>query len=57
MPKTDCSCKDYLNQFFGTKRNLYQDNDRVAHILVVKCTSNFHVNYDPGWYSGKNTLD
>ncbi|EUF82626.1 SAV1978 family virulence-associated passenger protein, partial [Klebsiella pneumoniae] len=23
--------KEYLNQFFGSKRYLYQDNERVAH--------------------------
>ncbi|HDF5819014.1 TPA: hypothetical protein PEM51_002810, partial [Staphylococcus aureus] len=26
MPKTDNACKEYLNQFFGSKRYLYQDN-------------------------------
>ncbi|HDH1978329.1 TPA: hypothetical protein PIS85_002902, partial [Staphylococcus aureus] len=25
MPKTDSACKEYLNQFFGSKRYLYQD--------------------------------
>ncbi|WP_220090551.1 SAV1978 family virulence-associated passenger protein, partial [Staphylococcus aureus] len=35
MPKTDNACKEYLNQFFGSKRYLYQDNERVAHIHVV----------------------
>ncbi|HCY9085045.1 hypothetical protein G0V49_14815, partial [Staphylococcus aureus] len=24
MPKTDSACKEYLNQFFGSKRYLYQ---------------------------------
>ncbi|HCG2494440.1 TPA: SAV1978 family virulence-associated passenger protein, partial [Staphylococcus aureus] len=23
MPKTDSACKEYLNQFFGSKRYLY----------------------------------
>ncbi|HEI7875317.1 TPA: hypothetical protein SK944_002813, partial [Staphylococcus aureus] len=27
MPKTDSACKEYLNQFFGSKRYLYQDNE------------------------------
>ncbi|NGR31507.1 hypothetical protein G6Y09_13485, partial [Staphylococcus aureus] len=27
----DNVCKEYLNQFFGSKRYLYQDNERVAH--------------------------
>ncbi|HDJ3059887.1 TPA: hypothetical protein RY758_000729, partial [Staphylococcus aureus] len=26
MPKTDSARKEYLNQFFGSKRYLYQDN-------------------------------
>ncbi|EVF67734.1 SAV1978 family virulence-associated passenger protein, partial [Staphylococcus aureus] len=26
MPKTDNARKEYLNQFFGSKRYLYQDN-------------------------------
>ncbi|HAR4721453.1 TPA: hypothetical protein O9T13_002814, partial [Staphylococcus aureus] len=26
MPKTDNACKEYLNQFFSSKRYLYQDN-------------------------------
>ncbi|WP_220377236.1 SAV1978 family virulence-associated passenger protein, partial [Staphylococcus aureus] len=25
MPKTDSACKEYLNQFFSSKRYLYQD--------------------------------
>ncbi|ENK47775.1 hypothetical protein U1M_01680, partial [Staphylococcus aureus M0528] len=27
MPKTDNARKEYLNQFFGSKRYLYQDNE------------------------------
>ncbi|WP_218117757.1 SAV1978 family virulence-associated passenger protein, partial [Staphylococcus sp. HMSC063H12] len=27
---TDNARKEYLNQFFGFKRYLYQDNERVA---------------------------
>ncbi|HGW5135756.1 SAV1978 family virulence-associated passenger protein, partial [Staphylococcus aureus] len=27
MPKTDSARKEYLNQFFGSKRYLYQDNE------------------------------
>ncbi|HAR3421825.1 TPA: hypothetical protein I0855_002910, partial [Staphylococcus aureus] len=34
MPKTDIARKEHLNQFFGSKRYLYQDNERVAHIHV-----------------------
>ncbi|HDH6101033.1 TPA: hypothetical protein PI703_002864, partial [Staphylococcus aureus] len=29
MLKTDSARKEYLNQFFGSKRYLYQDNERV----------------------------
>ncbi|HGZ9066937.1 TPA: SAV1978 family virulence-associated passenger protein, partial [Staphylococcus aureus] len=32
---TDSTRKEYLNQFFSSKRYLYQDNERVAHIHVV----------------------
>ncbi|WP_235809012.1 SAV1978 family virulence-associated passenger protein, partial [Staphylococcus aureus] len=28
---TGSAHKEYLNQFFGSKRYLYQDNERVAH--------------------------
>ena len=43
MPKTDSARKEYLNQFFGFKRYLYQDNERVAHIHVVNGTYYFTV--------------
>ncbi|WP_235815925.1 SAV1978 family virulence-associated passenger protein, partial [Staphylococcus aureus] len=29
---TGSAHKERLNQFFGSKRYLYQDNERVAHI-------------------------
>ncbi|HEB2168390.1 TPA: hypothetical protein RY727_002743, partial [Staphylococcus aureus] len=29
---TDNARKEYLKQFFSSKRYLYQDNERVAHI-------------------------
>ncbi|MDA3721112.1 SAV1978 family virulence-associated passenger protein, partial [Staphylococcus aureus] len=29
MTMTDNARKEYLNQFFGSKRYLYQDNERV----------------------------
>ncbi|HDZ3299048.1 TPA: hypothetical protein RSU70_002786, partial [Staphylococcus aureus] len=32
MPKTVNARKEYLKHFFGSKRYLYQDNERVAHI-------------------------
>ncbi|HCY2931815.1 TPA: hypothetical protein O1K10_002948, partial [Staphylococcus aureus] len=49
--------KEYLNQFFGSKRYLYQDNERVAHIHVVNGTYYFHGHIVPGWKSVKKTFD
>ncbi|HCU7754733.1 TPA: phi PVL orf 51-like protein [Staphylococcus aureus] len=57
MPKTDSACKKYLNQFFGSKRYLYQDNERVAHIHVVNGTYYFHGHIVPGWQGVKKTFD
>ncbi|HCZ0727204.1 TPA: phi PVL orf 51-like protein [Staphylococcus aureus] len=57
MPKTDSACKEYLNQFFGSKRYLYQDNERVAHIHVVNGTYYFHGYIVPGWQGVKKTFD
>ncbi|WP_218118070.1 SAV1978 family virulence-associated passenger protein, partial [Staphylococcus aureus] len=42
---TDSARKEYLNRFFGSKRYLYQDNERVAHIHVVNGTYYFHGHY------------
>ncbi|HDA6513286.1 TPA: hypothetical protein O5O18_002832, partial [Staphylococcus aureus] len=41
MTMTDNARKEYLNQFFGSKRYLYQDNEGVAHIHVVNSTYYF----------------
>ncbi|HCY0073041.1 TPA: phi PVL orf 51-like protein [Staphylococcus aureus] len=57
MPKTDNACKEYLNQFFGSKRYLYQDNERVAHIHVLNDTYYFHGHIVPGWQGVKKTFD
>ncbi|HDA2626559.1 TPA: phi PVL orf 51-like protein [Staphylococcus aureus] len=57
MPKTDSACKEYLNQFFGSKRYLYQDNERVAHIHVVNGTYYFHGHIVPGWQGVKKIFD
>ncbi|HBC4166476.1 TPA: phi PVL orf 51-like protein [Staphylococcus aureus] len=57
MPKTDSACKEYLNQFFGSKRYLYQDNERVAHIHLVNGTYYFHGHIVPGWQGVKKTFD
>ncbi|HBI3616747.1 TPA: hypothetical protein RW516_000605 [Staphylococcus aureus] len=57
MPKTDSARKEYLKQFFGSKRYLYQDNERVAHIHVVNGTYYFHGHIVPGWQGVKKTFD
>ncbi|MBO8896208.1 hypothetical protein INO91_09705 [Staphylococcus aureus] len=54
---TDNARKEYLNQFFGSKRYLYQDNERVAHIHVVNGTYYFHGHIVPGWQGVKKTFD
>ncbi|ENJ70868.1 phage protein [Staphylococcus aureus M0340] len=54
---TDSARKEYLNQFFGSKRYLYQDNERVAHIHVVNDTYYFHGHIVPGWQGVKKTFD
>ncbi|MBR9070107.1 hypothetical protein HBP66_09545 [Staphylococcus aureus] len=57
MPKTDSACKEYLNQFFGSKRYLYQDNEQVAHVHEVNGTYYFHGHIVPGWQGVKKTFD
>ncbi|HCY9432669.1 TPA: hypothetical protein O2D57_001169 [Staphylococcus aureus] len=54
---TDSARKEYLNRFFGSKRYLYQDNERVAHIHVVNGTYYFHGHIVPGWQGVKKTFD
>ncbi|HHQ6502726.1 TPA: SAV1978 family virulence-associated passenger protein, partial [Staphylococcus aureus] len=49
MTMTDSARKEYLSQFFGSKRHLYQDDERVAHIHVVNATYYFHGHIVPGW--------
>ncbi|MBS3611806.1 hypothetical protein KCX55_16545, partial [Staphylococcus aureus] len=43
--------------FFGSKRYLYQDNERVAHIHAVNGTYYFHGHIVPGWQGVKKTFD
>ncbi|HFQ1656672.1 TPA: SAV1978 family virulence-associated passenger protein [Staphylococcus aureus] len=57
MTMTDNAQKEYLNQFFRSKRYLYQDNERVAHIHVVNGTYYFHGHIVPGWQGVKKTFD
>ncbi len=54
---TDSARKEYLNQFFGSKRYLYQNNERVAHIQVLNDTYYFHGHIVPGWQGVKKTFD
>ncbi|PAH35148.1 hypothetical protein APV95_11145, partial [Staphylococcus aureus] len=54
---TDNARKEYLNQFFGSKRYLYQDNERVAHIHVVNDTYYLHGHIVPGWQGVKKAFD
>ncbi|CAC7062652.1 phage family protein [Staphylococcus aureus] len=54
---TDSARKEYLSRFFGSKRYLYQDNERVAHIHVVNDTYYFHGHIVPGWQGVKKTFD
>ncbi|HAR3241716.1 TPA: hypothetical protein I0795_002850 [Staphylococcus aureus] len=53
----DNMCKEYLNQFFGSKRYLYQDNERVAHTHVVNGAYYFHGHIVPDWQGVKKTFD
>ncbi|CAC7898542.1 phage family protein [Staphylococcus aureus] len=57
MPKTDNARKEYLNQFFRSKRYLYQDNERVAHTHVVNGTYYFHGHYKTMFKGVKKTFD
>ena len=57
MTMTDSGRKEYLKHFFGSKRYLYQDNERVAHIHVVNGTYYFHGHIVPGWQGVKKTFD
>lgn len=54
---TGSARKKYLSRFFGSKRYLYQDNERVAHIHVVNGTYYFHGHIVPGWQGVKQTFD
>ncbi|HFF7910025.1 TPA: SAV1978 family virulence-associated passenger protein [Staphylococcus aureus] len=57
MDMTDSARKEYLNQFFGSKRYLYQNNERVAHIHVLNDTYYFRGHIVPGWQGVKKTFD
>ncbi|WP_410540690.1 SAV1978 family virulence-associated passenger protein [Staphylococcus aureus] len=57
MPKTDNARKERLNQFFGSKRYLYQDNEQVAHVHEVNGTYYFHGHYKTMFKGVKKTFD
>ncbi|HHM4058395.1 TPA: SAV1978 family virulence-associated passenger protein [Staphylococcus aureus] len=57
MTMTDSGRKEYLKHFFGSKRYLYQDNERVAHIHVANGNYYFHGHIVPGWQGVKKTFD
>ncbi|HCW7817477.1 TPA: hypothetical protein OYE94_002856, partial [Staphylococcus aureus] len=48
---------EYLNQFFGSKRYLYQDNEQVAHVHEVNGTYYFHGHYKTMFKGVKKTFD
>ncbi|HEA3887643.1 TPA: hypothetical protein RWH94_000615 [Staphylococcus aureus] len=54
---TDNARKEYLNQFFGFKRYLYQDNEQVAHVHEVNGTYYFHGHYKTMFKGVKKTFD
>ncbi|CAC5799494.1 phage family protein [Staphylococcus aureus] len=54
---TDNARKEYLNQFFGSKRYLYRDNERVAHVHEVNGTYYFHGHYKTMFKGVKKTFD
>ncbi|MBG3811895.1 hypothetical protein I4842_08225 [Staphylococcus aureus] len=57
MTMTYNARKEYLNQFFGSKRYLYQDNEQVAHVHEVNGTYYFHGHNVPCLQSVKKTFD
>ncbi|MFT1854505.1 SAV1978 family virulence-associated passenger protein [Staphylococcus aureus] len=57
MTMTDSGRKEYLNQFFGSKRYLYQDNEQVAHVHEVNGTYYFHGHYKTMFKGVKKTFD
>ncbi|SAN52517.1 phage family protein [Staphylococcus aureus] len=57
MTMTYNARKEYLNQFFGSKRYLYQDNEQVAHVHEVNGTYYFHGHYKTMFKGVKKTFD
>lgn len=49
--------KAFLNQFFGTKRYLYQDDKRMAHMHIVNGVYYLHGHYKTEWSGVKTTFN
>lgn len=47
----------FLNQYFGTKRYLYQDGKRVAHMHIVNGVYYLHGHIGPEWSGIKLTFN
>ena len=51
------SKKAFLNQYFGTKRYLYQDDKRVAHMHIVNGVYYLHGHHKTKWSGIKLTFN
>ncbi|WP_438816625.1 SAV1978 family virulence-associated passenger protein [Staphylococcus warneri] len=49
--------KAFLNQYFGTKRYLYQDDKRVAHMHIVNGVYYLHGHHKMKWSGIKLTFN
>lgn len=49
--------KAFLGQYFGTKRYLYQDDKRVAHMHIVNGVYYLHGHIGPEWGHFKITFN
>ncbi|HCW8236151.1 TPA: hypothetical protein OYF98_001619 [Staphylococcus aureus] len=57
MTMTDSARKECLSRFFGSKRYLYQDNERVAHTHIVNGNYYFHGHHKTMFKGVKKTFD
>ncbi|MEN2381720.1 SAV1978 family virulence-associated passenger protein [Staphylococcus warneri] len=53
----EMSKKAFLNQYFGTKRYLYQDGKKVAHIHIVNGAYYLHGHFKTQWTNFKTTFN
>lgn len=49
--------KAFLSQYFGTKRYLYQDDKRVAHMHIVNGVYYLHGHHKTKWSGIKLTFN